>query len=311
MNRSISHFLAPLLKNLFALLLVTWGVATVTFFLMRAVPGGPLSRDRKLPASVKAAIEARYHLDQPWYAQYGHYLRDAARGEFGPSYTDPGKTVGEIIADRWPVSALLGLCSIALSLALAFPLGVFAAVRGGWVDRLNGFIAAGGVSVPSFILGAVLLYVFSYRLRWFPAAGWRGPSSLVLPSLALAALPTAYLARLVRSELSEVLRSEFLLTARAKGLSLRRVIVVHALRHTLAPVLAYLGPQAAAVMTGSFVVERIFNIPGLGQNFVTSITNRNYPMIMGVTLVYTVVLVVFNLLADGAARLLDPRLRKG
>ena len=294
-----------------ALVLVAWGVATVTFLLMRGIPGGPLSRDRQLPPAVRAAIEARYHLDDPAWKQYIRYLGEAATGRFGLSYDDPGRTVGEIIAQRIPVSALLGALALGMALALAFPLGIFAALeQGRWPDRLNAFVAAAGVSVPSFILGALLLYVFSYRMRWFPAGGWRGISTAFLPALALAAMPTAYLARLVRSELSEVMRSDFLLTARAKGLSLGRVVVVHALRHTLSPVLAYLGPQAAAIMTGSFVVERIFNVPGLGRYFVTSISNRNYPMIMGVTLFYTVILVSFNLLADGAARWLDPRLRE-
>lgn len=306
-----SHGLGYWLRALGGALLVAWGVATITFVLMRAIPGGPLSRERQVPAAVRAAIEARYHLDQPWWRQYAYYLKDAFTGRFGLSYDDPGRTVGEIIAQRFPVSAVLGALSLSLALALAFPLGIAAALRqGGWLDRLNALVATAGVSVPSFILAALLLYFFSFQFRLFPAAGWRGPASAVLPSLALAALPTAYLARLIRGELSEVLRSEFLLTARAKGLSSATVILKHALPHALGPVLAYLGPQAAAVMTGSFVVERIFNIPGLGQYFVSSITNRNYPMIMGVTLCYTVLLIVFNLLADGAARWLDPRLRR-
>jgi oligopeptide transport system permease protein len=290
---------------------VAWGVATVTFVLMRAIPGGPLSKERKLPESVRAAIEARYHLNDPWYEQYANYLKDALSGRFGLSYDDPGRTVGEIIRQRILVSAELGALALGLALALAFPLGVAGAIRqGGWPDRLNAFVAAAGVSVPSFILAALLLYLFSFRLPLFPAAGWGSPASAALPAVALAALPTAYLARLIRGELSEVLHSEFLVTARAKGLSFGRVVVKHALPHTLSPVLAYLGPQAAAVMTGSFVVERIFYVPGLGQYFVSSISNRNYPMIMGVTLCYTVMLVLFNMLADAAARLLDPRLRR-
>jgi len=300
-----------LLRAAASVLLVAWGVATVTFMLMRAIPGGPLSRERTPPAAVRNAIAARYHLDDPLWRQYVRYLGDAARGTFGLSYDHPGRTVGEIIAQRLPVSAVLGALALGLALAAAFPLGVAGALhQGRWPDRLNAGFAAAGVSVPSFILGALLLYTFAYRLRWFPATGWFGLSSAILPAAALAALPAAYLARLIRSELVEVLHSEFLLTARAKGLSLPRVVLVHALRHTLSPVLAYLGPQAAAIMTGSFVIERIFNIPGLGEQFVTSITNRNYPMIMGVTLLYTVMLVVFNLAADALARWLDPRLRQ-
>jgi oligopeptide transport system permease protein len=299
------------LKPFLSILLVAWGVATVTFVLMRSIPGGPLIKERKVPAAVLAAIEAKYHLDEPMWKQYVRYLGDAATGRFGLSYDDPGRTVGEIIAQRFPVSALLGVMAILLALALAFPPGVAGALRPGrWPDRLNGLVAAAGVSIPSFILAALLLVVFSFQLRWFPSSGWRGPAWAVLPTVALAAFPTAYMTRLIRSELSEILRSEFLMTARAKGLSFPRVVVKHALPHTLAAVLAFLGPEVAAVMTGSFVVERIFNIPGLGQYFVTSIANRNYPMIMGVTLVYTVLLVAMNLLAESASSLIDPRRRK-
>lgn len=306
------HVLLALGRGLLVSIAVVWGVATVTFLLMKSIPGGPLSMDRKLPANVEAAIRARYHLDDPLWKQYVRYLGDAATGSFGPSYNYPGRTVGQIIAERAPVSATLGALALAMALAVSFPLGVAAAMKPDSVlDRLSGLVGAAGVSVPSFILSALLLYWLSYRFpyEWFPSNGWDGIRSAILPALALAALPTSYLTRLVRSELREVLRSEFLMTARAKGLSQLRVVVVHALRHTLSPVLAYLGPQAAAIMTGSFVVERIFAIPGIGGQFVDSISNRDYPMIMGVTLLYTVLLVIFNLLADGAARLLDPRLR--
>ena len=306
------QFIRGFCRSLAILLLIAWGVATVTFLLMKSIPGGPLSNERELPRAVRDAIEARYHLDDPAWMQYLRFLKDAATGRFGLSYDDPGRTVGEIIAQRIPVSLTLGALTLGFALAISFPLGVAAAVgRGGFSDRLNAFVAAAGVSVPSFILGALVLYLFAYRLGWFPASGWRGPSTAILPAISLAAMPTAYMSRLIRGELREVLHSDFLMTARAKGLSPWRVVVVHALRHTLSPVLAYLGPAAAAVMTGSFVIERIFNVPGLGQHFVTSIFNRNYPMIMGVTLFYTVMLVAFNLTADGVARWLDPRLRSG
>jgi oligopeptide transport system permease protein len=294
-----------------AIVLVAWAVATATFFLMRFIPGGPLSRERQLPAPVRAAIEARYHLSDPVWKQYARYLGDAATGRFGLSYDDPGRTVGEIIAQRIPVSAALGLTAIGLALALAFPLGVASALRPGrWPDRLNAFVAAAGVSVPSFILGSGLLSGFSLKLGWFPAGGWEGLRSALLPAAALAVLPTAYMARLLRGELREVIRSDFILTAHAKGLRPWTVVTRHALRHTLSPLLTYLGPQTAGIMTGSFVIENIFNIPGLGQYFVTSISNRNYPMIMGVTLVYTVLLVSMNLIFDAAARTMDPRTRQ-
>lgn len=297
-----------LLRGLSTALLVLWAVATATFLLMKWVPGGPLSMDRKLPPQVAAAVTARYHLDDPAWKQYVRYLADAARGNFGPSYTQPGRSVGEIIASRAPISATLGLMALAIALTVSFPLGALAAAKpGGWADKLSAFVGAAGVSVPSFILGAVLLYWFSYRFGWLRSSGWDGIQSAILPAIALAMLPTAYLVRLVRSELREVLASEFLMTARAKGLSRTRVVVVHALRHTLSPVLAYLGPQTAAIMTGSFVVERIFDVPGIGRDFVKSIFARDYPLIMGVTMFYTGLLILFNMLADWASKRLDPR----
>lgn len=293
------------LRSALVVLVVAWAVATTTFLLMRVVPGGPFSRDRKLPAAVQQAIERHYHLDEPAWKQYARYLGEAATGRFGPSYDHPGRSVGELISQRFPVSARLGLVALAFALILAFPIGVAAALRPGrWPDRLNATVASAGVAIPSFILATLLLYVFALKLRLFPASG-----GYVLPALSLAALPTAYLARLVRSELSEVLRSDFLRTARAKGVPPWRIVVFHAMRHILAPVLAFLGPQAAAIMTGSFVVELIFDIPGLGRDFVNSISNRNYPMIMGLTVFYTVLLVSLNLFADGAAKWIDPRTR--
>lgn len=305
------NVLRAIARSLISILIVAWAVATATFFLMKWVPGGPFSRERALPEAVREAMEDRYRLNDPILTQYANYLKDAATFDFGLSIDDPGRTVGEIIRERLPRSMMLGGLALVISLGLAFSLGTAAALwRGRWPDKMLALFAAAGVSVPSFILGSLLLYWFSYRIRIFPSGGWEGPAYAVLPAIALAALPTAYLARLVRAGLAEVLRSEFLLAARARGLSEFQVIAVHALRHTLTPVLAYLGPQAAAVMTGSFVVEKIFNIPGLGMMYVQSIGNRNYPMIMGVTLVYTVLLVSFNLLSDMTARLLDPRLSR-
>lgn len=305
------RILFALFRAALSVVLVAWAVATATFALMKVVPGGPLSKERQVPAAVREAIEERYHLNDPLFTQYVRYLGDAARLEFGLSYDDPGRTVGELIAQRLPRSALLGGVALLISLALAFPLATAAALwKGGIPDKALAVTAAAGVSVPSFILGALLLYVFAYRIRIFPAGGWGGPSYWILPAIALAALPTAYMARLIRAGLAEVMRSEFILAARARGHSRGHALVVHALRHTLAPVLAYLGPQAAAIMTGSFVIEKIFNIAGLGLLYVTSINNRNYPLIMGITLVYSVMLVVFNLLSDLAAHLLDPRLSR-
>lgn len=298
-------------RALISILIVAWAVATATFLLMRAVPGGPFTQERTIPKAVREAVEARYRLNEPWHVQYVNYLTDAATLDFGLSFDHPGHTVGEIIAERLPRSIILGGLALAIALGLAFPLGTAAAIwRDRFPDRMLAVAAAAGVSVPSFILGAVLLYWMAFKFKMFPAGGWGSARHLVLPSIALAAMPTAYLARLVRAGLAEVIKSEFILAARARGLSKVQAVVIHALRHTLTPVLAYLGPQAAAIMTGSFVVEKIFNIPGLGLMFVTSISNRNYPMIMGVTLVYTVMLVAFNIFSDVLAHWLDPRLSR-
>lgn len=298
------------LRMFLSIVIVWWAVATATFVLMKSVPGGPLSQERSVPEAIRRAIERQYRLDQPWHVQYAHYLADAARFRFGVSFTNRGRTVGEIIADRLPRSAALGGLALAFSLTFAFLMGPAAAIRRGrWPDKALAVTAAAGVSVPSFILGALLLYWFSYRLRLFPASGWEGVTYAILPAIALAALPSAYLARLVRAGLAEVMRAEFILAARARGQSVWMATLKHGLPHTMGPALAYLGPQAAAIMTGSFVVEKIFDIPGLGREYVKSIADRDYPMIMGVTLVYTVMLVVFNLLSDAAARALDPRLR--
>lgn len=303
--------LKGLIRALLSILLVSWAVGTATFVLMKSIPGGPFSRERQLPKEVRDAVEKHYNLNEPLMVQYWNYMVAAANLSFGPSIDDPGHTVGEIIRQRLPRSAILGAVALSMSIILAFPLGMAAAMRRDqWPDKLLAVAAAAGVSVPSFILGALLLYWFSYRIKMFPAGGWGGISYLILPAISLEALSTAYLARLVRAGLIEVMKSEFLLAARARGLSRFHAVAVHALRHTLSPVLAYLGPQAAAIMTGSFVVEKIFNIPGLGLMYVNSISNRNYPMIMGVTLVYTVILVAFNILSDIAARLLDPRIAK-
>lgn len=312
MQRAFPHFLLKSLRGALAVALTAWAVATATFLLMRAVPGGPLSQERRLPPAVAAAIEKHYHLDRPVWEQYLRYLGAAATGDFGPSYSMPGRSVGSIIAERVPVSARLGLLALAMTLAVSFPLGLAAAVwRGRWPDRLNGLFATLAVSVPSFILGAVLLYAFCQRLRWFPVTGASSLRGSILPAAALAAMPAAYLARLIRSETLEVMGGDFLRTARAKGVPGWRIVAVHALPHTLAPVLAYLGPLIAGILTGSFVIELIFDIPGLGRFFVSSISNRDYPMIMGVTLVYTLLLIVMNLTTDALARLIDPRLGEG
>lgn len=297
-------------QRLVITLITLWAIATLTFFMMRAVPGGPFDAEKDLPPAVRANLEARYHLDWPVWRQYLDYLYRTAVWDLGPSFTYPNRTVNDIVAEGFRVSAALGALAIAVALVLGIGVGVVAALRHGrWLDRAAMFAATLGISIPNFILSGLLIYVFAFRLRWLPAGLWGKPEQAVMPTLALAALPTAVIARLVRANMLEVLRQDFITVCHAKGLSPGRVVFVHALRSAVLPVITYLGPLAAGVLTGSFVVENIFAIPGLGKYFVQSVTNRDYTVIMGVTMFYSVLLVVANALVDLAYRLVDPRIR--
>ncbi|PZN08971.1 MAG: peptide ABC transporter permease [Bacillota bacterium] len=297
-------------QRLLVTLLTLWAIATLTFFMMHAVPGGPFDAEKDLPPAVRANLEARYHLDWPLWRQYLDYLRRLAIWDLGPSFTYPNRTVNDIVAEGFRVSAALGALAIATALVAGVGIGVLAALRhGNWPDRLAMLGATLGVSVPNFILSGLLIYVFAYRLRWLPAGLWGKPAQAVMPTLALAALPTAVIARLVRANMLEVLRQDFITVCHAKGLAPGRVVFVHALRNAILPVVTYLGPLAAGVLTGSFVVEQVFAIPGLGKYFVQSVTNRDYTVIMGVTMFYSVLLVVANVLVDLAYRAVDPRIR--
>ncbi|MBI3067310.1 MAG: ABC transporter permease [Deltaproteobacteria bacterium] len=299
-----------LLRRLFHGALVLWVVASLTFILLRLAPGGPFERERKLPPEVIANLEAKYHLDEPPLAQYLRYLSGILRGDFGPSYKYLDRGVNEIIADTLPTSALLGLLALGFALALALPLGLLAAYfRDSWIDRLCVFISTLGISVPHFILGALLIWGVALQLGWLQAGRWDDWTSAVLPMATLGAAPAAYLAALLRSTLIETFGEDFIRTARAKGVKESAVVLRHALRHSLIPVLTVMGPLTAALLTGSFVVEYVFAIPGMGRFFITAVTDRDYPLIMGVTLVYTTLLVGANLFVDLLYGLVDPRIR--
>ena len=301
---------ALLLKRLFHGLVVLWVVATVTFLLLRLAPGGPFDSERKLPPEVIANLEAKYHLDEPVWQQYLRYLAGIARGDFGPSYKYLDRGVTEIIADTLPTSVLLGGLAILFALAISFPIGLLAAYhRNSLIDRCCMFIATLGISLPNFLLGAFLIWAIALQLGWLQAGRWDDWASKILPTVTLGAAPAAYLAALLRSTLIETFGEDFVRTARAKGLTEFVVVAKHALCHSLIPVLTVMGPLTATLLTGSFVVEFVFAIPGMGRFFITAVVDRDYPLIMGVTLIYTALLVCTNLLVDLLYSYVDPRIR--
>ena len=298
-----------LAKRLIGACIVLWAVITITFGLMHAIPGGPFTQEKKLPPAVMATVEARYHLDEPLWDQYVDYVRHAAVLDLGPSYKYPGKTVNDIIAETLPVSAELGLISLLLAIGAGILAGMAAAwYKNTWVDYGMMIGATLGVSVPSFILAAVLIQLFAFTWPVLPAALWKGPAYVILPALALAAQPTAFIMRLTRSSLVDALGQDYIRTARSRGIGSWSLLYRHALRNALLPVVSYIGPLAAALMTGSFIVETIFAIPGLGRHFVTSIYNRDYTVILGITIFYSFLIMMMNLLVDLIYPLLDPRI---
>lgn len=301
-----------LIKRIGNSIIVLWVVMTVTFLLMHAIPGGPFTAEKSLPPAVKANIEARYRLNDPLLTQYKDYLANVIRGDLGPSFKYVGRSVNDIIAESFPVSLELGVESIFLALLVGVPAGVLAAYRRSrWPDRAVNLLTTLGVAVPSFVLSALLVELFAMRLGWLPAAMWNSWASRILPSVALAAMPMAFITRLTRSSMLDVLGQDYIKTAKAKGLSTGAVLFRHALPNALIPVVTYLGPMAAGILTGSFVIETIFAIPGLGSYFVTSIYNRDYTVILGITLFYSAIVIFMNMLVDLIYPLLDPRIKLG
>lgn len=298
-----------LMKRLAGACIVLWVVITITFGLMHAIPGGPFTQEKKLPAAVMATVEARYHLDDSLWDQYVDYVKHAAVLDLGPSYKYPGKTVNDIIAETMPVSAELGL----IALLLAISIGVFAGMtaawyKNTWIDYSMMIGATLGVSVPSFIMAAVLIQLFAFTWPILPAAMWKGPAYVILPVLTLAAQPTAFIMRLTRSSVLDALAQDYIRTARSRGVGTWRLLWYHALHNALLPVVSYIGPLTAALLTGSFIVETIFAIPGLGRHFVASIYNRDYTVILGITIFYSFLIMAMNLLIDVIYPLLDPRI---
>ena len=285
-------------------------IFTVTFFLIRLAPGGPFSSEKNVSPRVLRELEKHYGLDKSLPEQYLRYLGSVLKGNLGPSFKYPGRNVSDLIAEAFPVSLELGCYALLFALLTGITAGITAASRHDtWVDYLAMSVSMGGICIPSFVLGPLLVLLFGCLLRWMPVAGWSSPVDRLLPSLTLGMVYVAYIARMMRGSMLEVLVQDYITTARAKGCSERRVLVHHALRGALIPVVSFLGPAAAGLITGSFVVETIFSIPGLGRYFVTAAFNRDYTMIMGTVIFYAFIIIVFNMLVDITLAILDPRVR--
>ena len=302
--------LALLIKRLLTSIPVLLVVATLTFFLMRAVPGGPFDADKNLPPAIVANLNAKYQLDKPVAQQYVAYLSRLIQGDLGISYKYVNRTVHDILQEAIPVSFQLGFTALLLAILIGIPLGTLAAVnRGSWLDVISMFISTAGISVPGFVIGAFLIFIFGIWLKVLPVALWESPWHMILPSLTLALSPAAYLARLTRASVLEVLEKDWMRTARSKGLSQWSTVMKHTLRNALVPVVTVLGSLTAILITGSFVVEYLYAIPGMGRFFVTAVTNRDYDLIMGTTLVFAAILIFTNAIVDVAYQVLDPRMK--
>lgn len=299
------------LKRLLSSVITIWIVITVTFFLMHKIPGGPFDSEKKLPPQVKANLEAKFGLNKPLGQQYTIYLKNVVfHGDLGPSMRYEGQSVNDVISYSFPASAKLGACAIIFALITGIYMGITAALnQGKWQDNLCMVISTLGVTVPSFVMATFFIYFFAVKLGWFPAVGFDGPINLVLPTVALGGYATAFIARLSRSSLLEVIRQDYIKVAKAKGLSNAKITYKHALKNSLIPIITYLGPLIAGVLTGSFVIESLFGIPGLGREFVQSIGNRDYTTTLGVTIFFSVFLVLCNLIVDLLYVIIDPRIK--
>lgn len=286
-------------------------IVSATFFLMKAIPGDPITSEMDdVPDEVKEAMREHYGLNDPIMEQYFNYLGSVAMWDLGPSYKYKGTTVNEIINSSFPVSLVLGLSALFIAIAFGLILGVIAALNHNKTsDYASMVFAVIGISIPNFVVAALLQYFFAIKLGWFPLAKWGTFSHVVLPSLAIAALPMAFIARLTRSNMLEVLSANYIKTARAKGVKRWLVTYKHALRNALLPVISFLGPMAVGILTGTFVIEQIFGIPGLGRHFITSITNRDYTVIMGTTVFYSILLIMVVLIIDISYGFIDPRIK--
>jgi oligopeptide transport system permease protein len=283
-------------------------ISTITFFLMNIVPGGPFLSEKAPTPEVLQMLEAKYGLDKPLIVQYKNYMLDLAHGDLGVSLKKKGREITDIILEKFPVSGKLGLVAVFIAIFFGIPIGAIAALnRGKWLDNLLMFIATLGIAVPGFVVATSLMIIFGVKLHILPTFGLSSPIHFILPAFTLAFYPMSYMARLMRSSMLEVLSLDYIRTAKAKGVSQFKMIFKHALRNSLIPVITYLGPLMAYILTGSFVVEKIFTIPGLGGEFINSITNRDYPMIMGTTIFLATILIFMNFFVDILYKVVDPR----
>ncbi|HEX6401019.1 MAG TPA: ABC transporter permease [Candidatus Limnocylindrales bacterium] len=289
---------------------VLFAVTVITFFLMHSVPGGPWDREKRLPAATVKRLNAEYGLDRPLYVQYVDWATKFVTGDLGPSYRYQDRRVNDIVAEGLPITVQLGVMAFILAVLVGIPLGVIAALgHNRWPDYLSTFLSIIGIATPSFVLAILLIVFFGVQLGWFPTGGWKGPQYWVLPTVALAGFPIAVIARYTRASMLEVTRKDYIRTAHSKGLGNQAVVSRHMIRNALIPVVTILGPTLAFLVTGSFIIERIFNIPGIGQNYLNSIATRDYSLLMAMTVLYAFAVAFLNVVVDVLYAYIDPRIR--
>ena len=299
-----------LIKRVLIGVVTLFVLSSATFFLMKATPGSPISSEKyKTEAAMKAA-EEKYHLNKPVIEQYGIYLNDLLHGDLGESMVNEGRTVTYYIGTGFPVTAKLAIIAFVLAVTVGISLGVTAALsKKAWINNVCMFVATIGVSVPSFLIAILLIIIMGVNLRMFPFIGLSTPAHYVLPSIALSLYPISMISRLTRSSMLEVMKQDYIILARSKGTPYKRVIIKHALKNAMLPVITYIGPMFAFLLTGSLVVETCFAIPGMGASFVTSVMNRDYPLIMGMTIFLGILIISFNLITDVLSAAVDPRIK--
>lgn len=302
--------MAYFIKRLLMSLLTLFVIVSATFFLMHLIPGGPFTGEKNLPPNIMHNLDVKFGLNKPLYVQYGAYLKNAMHGDLGVSIQQRGTSVSSIINMYFPVSMKLGLVAVAFALVVGTILGILSAFKNGKAaDHTVMVIATLGTSIPSFVVASVSMIIFCVELKLLPTIGLYTISSYILPAFALSLFPLSFIARLMRSSMLDVINQDYIKTARAKGLTEKKVIFKHALKNAILPVITYLGPLLAAILTGSFVIEKIFAIPGLGRFFVQSISNRDYSVIMGTTVFYGAFLILMNFVVDMLYMLVDPRIK--
>ena len=299
-----------LVKRTLTMVVTLLVIITITFIMMHAIPGGPFTREKALPEAVLEALNQKYHLDDPLWKQYVDYVKGVLTFNLGPSFQRAGVTVNQLIKEGFPATLKIGLASVLVIIVVGIPLGIISALKQNkWQDGLVMFIATLGVTIPSFVMATGIIYIFSAKYNVLPSNGLTTWKHMIGPVIALSGFSLSFVARLTRSSMLEVLQQDYIRTARAKGLSNNKVIYKHALKNALIPVVTYMGPMIASLLTGSFVIEKVFAIPGMGKHFVESVGNRDYTVLMGITIFYALFLVVMVLLVDILYSVIDPRIK--